>query len=78
LDEGVLIDEVVLGFVSPNGVASEGGLIGELSVTQGALVDVWEVCLCVKCSQDGVVRPEGAIDAEVTAWELWVLGHVLD
>jgi hypothetical protein len=48
-DEGVLIDEVVLGFVSPNGMASESGLIGELSVTQGALVDVWEVCLCVEC-----------------------------
>jgi hypothetical protein len=78
LDGSDLIDEVVLGFVSPVGMLSEGGLIGELSVTQGTLMDVWEVCLCVEGSQDGIVGPKGAIDAEVAAGKLWILGHALD
>jgi hypothetical protein len=51
----VLIDDVVLGFVGSKWMTSESGLIGELSVTQRALVDGWEMCLCMECSQDGVV-----------------------
>jgi hypothetical protein len=47
-----LIDDVIWGFVSPVGVASERGLVGELPVAERALVDVWEVCLSVKGSQD--------------------------
>jgi hypothetical protein len=74
----VSIDEMIWGLVSPVRVTSEGGLVGELSVAQGALVDVWEVCLSVEGSQDGVVGPERTIDAEVSAWELWVLGHILN
>ena len=58
---------MVLGLVSPNGMVSECGLIGELSVTQGALMDVWKVCLSVEGPQDGIVRPEGAVDTEVLA-----------
>jgi hypothetical protein len=54
-DESVLIDDVILGLASPNGMASEGGLIGELPVTQGALMDVWQVCLCMEGPQDGIV-----------------------
>jgi hypothetical protein len=46
------VDEVIWGFISPVGVASEGGLVGELSIAERALVDVWEVCLSVKGSQD--------------------------
>jgi hypothetical protein len=46
-------------------MTSEGGLVGELSVTQRALVDVWEVCLGMKGSQERVIGPEGTIDAEI-------------
>jgi hypothetical protein len=42
------VDEVIWGFVGPVGMSSESGLIGKLSITQGALVDIWEVCLCVE------------------------------
>jgi hypothetical protein len=55
------------GFISPVGMTSESGLVGELSVAERALVDVWEVCLSVKGSQDRIVGPEGAIDTEVAA-----------
>jgi hypothetical protein len=71
-----LMDDVIWGLVSPKGVASERGLVGELPVTEGTLVDVWKVCLSVKGSQDRVVGPEGAIDAEVSTGKLWGLGHV--
>jgi hypothetical protein len=59
------VDDVIWGFISPVGMTSEGGLVGELSIAERALVDVWEVCLSVKGSQDRIVRPEGAIDAEI-------------
>jgi hypothetical protein len=72
-----LVDVVIIGLVSPVGMTSESSLVGELSVTEGTLMDVWKVCLCVEGSQDRVVRPEGAIDAEISTGELWVLGHVL-
>jgi hypothetical protein len=75
---GDLVDEVILGFVGPIWMTSEGGLIGKLSVTQRALVDVWEVCLCVEGPQDRVVGPEGTIDAKILSGKLWVLGHILD
>jgi hypothetical protein len=51
MDDG-LMDEVIWGLISPKGMTSEGGLIGELSIVERALVDVWEVCLSVKGSQD--------------------------
>ena len=72
------MDEVIRGFVGPVRVSSESGLVGELSVTQRALVDVWQVCLCVEGSQDRIVGPERTIDAEILSGELWVLGHILD
>jgi hypothetical protein len=50
-----LVDDVVWGFVSPVGVASECGLVGELPVAEGTLMDVWKVCLCMEGSQDRVV-----------------------
>jgi hypothetical protein len=71
-----LVDDVIWGLVSPVGMASEHSLVSELSVTQRALVDVWEVCLGMKGSQDQIIRPEGAIDTEVSAGKLWGLGHV--
>jgi hypothetical protein len=70
-----LVDGVVVGLISPVGMASECGLVGELPVAEGTLMDVWKVCLCMEGSQDRVVRPEGAIDAEVSTGKLWVLGH---
>jgi hypothetical protein len=60
-----LIDDVMWGFVSPVRMSSEGGLVGELSVTQRTLIDVWGVCLSVEGPQDGIVGPKGTIDAEV-------------
>jgi hypothetical protein len=50
-----LIDDVIWGLVSPVGVASECGLVGELSVAKGALMDVWKVCLCMEGSQDRII-----------------------
>jgi hypothetical protein len=64
------MDEMVWGFVGSVGVASEGCLIGELSVTQRALMNVWEMCLGMKGSQDRVIGPEGAIDAEISTGKL--------
>ena len=61
------MDDVIWGFICPVGMTSEGGLIGKLPVAQRALVDVWEVCLCMEGAQDGIVRPEGTIDAEIAA-----------
>jgi hypothetical protein len=48
-------------------VASEGQAVGESLDTQGALVDVWEMCLYVEGSLKGVVGPIDAIDAGVAA-----------
>jgi hypothetical protein len=39
---------VIVGFRNPVRVTSEGKLAGELSGTKGALVNVWEMCLCVE------------------------------
>jgi hypothetical protein len=50
-----LIDDVIWGLISPVGVASERGLVGELPVAEGTLMDVWKVCLCMEGSQDRVV-----------------------
>jgi hypothetical protein len=61
------MDEVVWGFVGSVGVTSEGCLIGELSVAQRAPMNVWEMCLSVEGSQDGIVGPEGIIDVEIAA-----------
>ena len=42
------MDKMIWGFIGAVGMTSESGLVGELSVTQRALVDVWQVCLGVE------------------------------
>jgi hypothetical protein len=58
----------------------EGEASGKSFDTQGALVDVREVCLDVEGSLEGVKRPVGAIGTGVTAAESQGLGlmHMLD
>jgi hypothetical protein len=48
-------------------MASEGKAIGKSLDTQGALVDVWEVCLLVECPFKGVVGPVDAVGTGITA-----------
>jgi hypothetical protein len=48
-------------------MASEGSAVGESFDAQGALVDVWEMCLHVEGSLERVVRPIGTVNAGVTA-----------
>jgi hypothetical protein len=48
-------------------MASESGTVGEPFDAQGALVDVWEVCLYMEGLLKGVVRPVDAIGTGVAA-----------
>jgi hypothetical protein len=45
---GVLVDEMIWGFIGPVGMTSEGGLVGKLSIAQRTLMDVWGMCLSVE------------------------------
>jgi hypothetical protein len=58
----------------------EGEAGGEALDTQGALVDVREMCLCMEGSLEGIVRPIDAVGARVAAAESQGLGlmHTLD
>jgi hypothetical protein len=67
-------------FVGVVEVASERKTVGEPFDTQGALINVREMCLYVEGSLEGIVRPIDAIGARVAAAESQGLGlmHTLD
>jgi hypothetical protein len=48
-------------------MALEGSTVDEPFDTQGALVDVWEMCLHVKGSLERVVRPIDTVGTGVAA-----------
>jgi hypothetical protein len=57
-------------------VASKCGVVGELSGTQGALMDVWEMRLYVEGLLKGVVGPVDAVGTGVAAARSEGLGLV--
>jgi hypothetical protein len=57
-------------------MASERGAVGEPFDAQGALMDVWEMCLCVEGPLKGVVRPVDTVGTGVAAAESQELGLV--
>jgi hypothetical protein len=61
-------------------ITSKGGAVGEPFDAQGTLVDMWEVCLRVEGSLEGVVRPVSAVDTEIVVARSQELGlvHALD
>jgi hypothetical protein len=61
-------------------VASERKTVGEPFDAQGALVDVWAVCLLVEGAFEGIVGPIDAVGTGVAAVESQGLGlmHILD
>jgi hypothetical protein len=67
-------------FVDVVEMASERETIGKPFDAQGALMDVWEMCLYVEGSLEGIVRPIDAIGARVATAESQGLGlmHMLD
>jgi hypothetical protein len=56
-------------FVGVVEVASERKTVGESFGAQGALVDVWTMCLLVEGTFEGIVGPVDAIGTRVAAAE---------
>jgi hypothetical protein len=67
-------------FVGVVEMASERKTVDEPFGTQGALVDVWTMCLLVEGAFEGVVGPIGTVDTGVAAAGSERLGlvHILD
>jgi hypothetical protein len=67
-------------FVGVVEVASERKTVGESFNAQGALVDVWTMCLLVEGAFEGIAGPIDAMGTGIAAAELQGLGlmHILD
>jgi hypothetical protein len=50
-------------------MASKRKTVGEPFDAQGALVDVWAMCLLVEGSLEGIVRPVDAVGTRIAAAE---------